>query len=414
VSVISIDSAPRSTFVRSLAEAGGGEAVFLTSDPNEEDITSALDRVLDTWSRPLSTDLALIVATGAMSVQARHAAGVTRSRFDLGDLPAGRSLWVSGAVSLYSEPTVLLQMDGQLEAERVISLDDPAPGNPEVRTLFGARQIARLERLEAQSHDKDALDALLDELGYANDPLRAPRTRPMYAENARAEGSIVHQLLVRESLRFGLVCSATAFVGERVEAGRRVEASVQVPNALPAGWSEAFVAGARAAMPAMLQIQSPPAPRMARARRQAAPSLGLDASFLPELVRGAPLAASPAAGAAAPASRLKLRYRGTPGGSDRSVVLAHGAADKAGARLSRLRAKVSTLPRDLAAGIELWVCLDDLAAPLIRVSLAELLALGGERPLNVAVPSRARVQLVLWLGDAAWPASAGQLEVDVN
>src|SRR5262249_25628725 len=94
VSVISIDSAPRSTFVRSLAEASGGEAVFLSSQPDEEDITSALDRVLDTWARPLLTGVQLTVETSAASVQARHAAGVTRSRLPLGDLPAGRSLWV--------------------------------------------------------------------------------------------------------------------------------------------------------------------------------------------------------------------------------------------------------------------------------------------------------------------------------
>jgi Ca-activated chloride channel family protein len=411
VSVISIDSAPRSAFVRSLVEAGGGEAVFLTSDPDEEDITTALDRVLDTWARPLATSVALTVETGAESVQARHAAGVTRSRFDLGDLPAGRSLWVSGAVSLYSEPTVLLQMDGKLVAEHVISLDDAAPGNPEVRTLFGARQIARLGRLETQVHDTDARDALLDELGYANDPLRAPRAKPLYVENARAEGSVVHRLLVRESLRFGLVCSATAFVGERVEAGQRVQASVKVPNALPAGWSEAFIAGAPGSV---LGVQAAPAPRMARARMPAAAAAAFDALVAPEMERVArSMAPVPAAGAATSRS-LELHFRGTPAVGERFVVLARAlAAANGGTRLSRLRASLSN-PSDLPTSIELWVCLDDPTAPLVRVNLAELLALGGERPLNVAIPAGGGVQLILWFGDAAWPASAGELVADVN
>jgi Ca-activated chloride channel family protein len=412
VSVISIDSAPRSTFVRSLAETGGGEAVFLTSDPGEEDITSALDRVLDTWARPLATNVELVVETGAASVQARHAAGVTRSRFALGDLPAGRSLWVSGGLSLLSEPIVRLFANGGVVAEERVNLDDAATGNSEVRTLFGARQIARLERLEAQTLDTDARDATLDEMGYAHDPLRAPRSRPVYAENARAEGSLVHRLLVRESLRFGLVCSATAFVGERVEAGRRVEASVQVPSALPAGWSDAFALRAIAAAPAMALTAAPPAPagrvgkRMERhAQRE------LDVASAPPPPQGAPPMSAPLD---ASATGVVVRYAGTPHAGEKSLILARAAAARDGkARLSRLRARVAN-PRELDAGIELWVCLDDATTPLVRVKLAELLALGGERPLNVAVPAGARVQLVLWLGDAAWPARAAMLEVDVS
>jgi Ca-activated chloride channel family protein len=408
VSVISIDSAPRSAFVRSLVESGGGEAAFLTSDPSEEDITSALDRVLDTWARPLATDLALTVETGAASVQARHAAGVTRSRFALGDLPAGRSLWVSGAISLFSEPVVRLQAGSDVLAERVLSLDD-APLCPEVKALFGARQIARLERLEAQALEQDARDAILDELGYANDPLRKPRSRPLYAENARAEKSVVHKLLVRESLRFGLVCSATAFVGERVEAGRRVEASVQVPSALPAGWSESFAFGAPPAVPTLARaITMPPQ----RRRAKSAPRLEESAALF------APMAPQPLLEISAPAaaaSALVLHYRGTPSSTERRLVLAHDSVGlDGGVRLIQLRATL-TDPRAVDASIEVWICLgDDPTTALVRVRLAELLALGGERPLNVAVPAGATVQLVLSLGEAVWPVSAGELELEVK
>ncbi len=398
VSVISIDSAPRGTFVRSLVEAGGGEATFLTSDPSEEDITGALDRVLDTWARPLATDVELVVATGAAAVQARSAAGITRSRFAMGDLPAGRSLWICGAVSLFSEPIVRLQAGDRVLAEEVMRLDEPATDNVEVRTLFGARQVARLERLEAQALDAEACDAILDELGYANDPLRVPRAQPVYAENASAEGSVVHRLLVRESLRYGLVCSATALVGERVEAGRRVEASVQVPSALPVGWSGGFALRGITAAPAMARMrsmQAPSAPAARLAKAEAVESLALS-SETAELAR----------------SGLGLTYRGTPHPADGTAVLGHAAAGDTDARLRRLRASL-THPDDLDPRIELWVCLDDLTAPLVRVPLAELLSLGGERPLNLAVPAGSTVQLVLWLGEAQWPASPGPLAVDL-
>ena len=109
-------------------------------------------------------------------------------------------------------------------------------------------------------------------------------------------------------------------------------------------------------------------------------------------------------------SLITLRYRGTPPPTERSVVLASG---EGGWRLSRLRATVAD-PRGLDPAIELWVCLDDSNSPLVRVGLAELLALGGERPLNLAVPSGARVQLVLWLGEATWPSAAAELQVEVN
>ena len=411
VSVISIDSAPRSAFVRSLVEAGGGEAVFLTSDPSEEDIIGALDRVLDTWSRPLATDLALSVETGAASVQARHAAGVTRSRFALGDLPAGRSLWVSGAVSLFSEPVVRLQAGADILAERVLSLDE-APACPEIRTLFGARQIARLERLEAQALDNDSRDAILDELGYANDPLRRPRSRPLYAENARTEASVIHKLLVRESLRFGLVCSATAFVGERVEAGRRVEVSVQVPSALPAGWSETFAVGAPQPAMAMPLLERAPRAALRGRAKSASPR---DAALLPP--PSMPSAAerlSITSPRSPSVSALTLRYEGTPRPTERSLVLVSGVAGTDVAlRLSRLRASL-TNARDLPSSIEVHVCQEDPSAPLARIQLAELLALGGERPLNIALRAGASVQLVLWLGDAAWPTSAGRLEIEIN
>ena len=61
ISVLCIDAAPNSFLARELAERGGGTATFLTSAPEEEDVTTALDRILEDWSAPVLTGLRLEV-----------------------------------------------------------------------------------------------------------------------------------------------------------------------------------------------------------------------------------------------------------------------------------------------------------------------------------------------------------------
>src|SRR5207302_7066956 len=84
-----------------LAERGGGVSRFLTSAPEEEDVTTALDAVLADWAAPVQAGLRLgVQRTGAEAaghaVLTRDARGW--SEIDLGDLPAGRPLWVAGRV----------------------------------------------------------------------------------------------------------------------------------------------------------------------------------------------------------------------------------------------------------------------------------------------------------------------------
>src|SRR5581483_6556238 len=61
VSVLCIDAAPNSHLALELAERGGGVAKFLTSNPAEEDITTALDEVLADWAEPVLPNLRLEV-----------------------------------------------------------------------------------------------------------------------------------------------------------------------------------------------------------------------------------------------------------------------------------------------------------------------------------------------------------------
>ena len=52
ISVLCIDAAPNSFLARELAERGGGTATFLTSSPDQEDISTALDRMVLVSTNP--------------------------------------------------------------------------------------------------------------------------------------------------------------------------------------------------------------------------------------------------------------------------------------------------------------------------------------------------------------------------
>ncbi|MDP9375529.1 MAG: VIT and VWA domain-containing protein, partial [Chloroflexota bacterium] len=71
VSVLCIDAAPNSSLASELAERGGGVARFLTSAPDEEDITTALDETLADWAAPVLTGLKLEVDWGGAEAAGR-------------------------------------------------------------------------------------------------------------------------------------------------------------------------------------------------------------------------------------------------------------------------------------------------------------------------------------------------------
>src|SRR5262249_6541978 len=103
ISVLCIDAAPNSLLATELAERGGGVARFLTSAPEEEDITTALEAVLADWAAPVLAGLRLEAQAPEVEVSGRKAAEPSErgwSAVDLGDLPAGRALWAVGRVPL--------------------------------------------------------------------------------------------------------------------------------------------------------------------------------------------------------------------------------------------------------------------------------------------------------------------------
>jgi len=73
ISVLCIDASPNETLAHDLAEAGGGSDWYLTSNPEGEDITTAIRAIVDQWARPVATDLKLLVSGGpVVRVAARH------------------------------------------------------------------------------------------------------------------------------------------------------------------------------------------------------------------------------------------------------------------------------------------------------------------------------------------------------
>jgi len=238
-SILCIDASPNANLAQQLAERGGGIAKFLSSSPQEEDITSALDEVLLLWDAPVAVGLTLRVNRENLLVDRRK---VKRSpdgtcHVDLGDLPSGESTWVVVRAPPGKEP-IRYELCGPDNCTFPASVV-PCPA---VRVLFGARLVAELEYLMHAGYQEKELSRNLAGLGYDLDSLKHKHPDKVYAENQMLDRmSLVRDLVVRESLKYQVLSAETAFVAVRSEPGRTVEEQVIIPNALPYGWSESFV-----------------------------------------------------------------------------------------------------------------------------------------------------------------------------
>jgi Ca-activated chloride channel family protein len=395
ISVLCIDAAPNSYLAMELAERGGGVARFLTSDPAEEDISTALDEVLQDWSQPVDVGLALEV--GASQVQTVGLAVHRQksfSRIDLGDLPSGRVLWVVGRLPV---PEQMLQF--RLTAGRKTlaecSLTDARPGTVAIKALFGARKLVALEFLAHANWDPNELASQLERLDYpTSEILPVTGKKKLYAENARQDAlAALRQLLVKESLRFQLPCSETAFVAVREEKGKKVTGGVIVANALPVGWSVNFLAAPRGMLAA--------APTMTGRMKRAV-------SF--QRTTGAGLIAE--AAISAPVLQQVAVFSGKPSWQHGQALLLE---EKEASRLLPIDCILlqlnlrwqGTSPTQIDPGISLWLYVGDLAAPRAKVKLQDLLNWGGTRPLNLRRTADEVVRLVLVDPSAAWPPGLG-------
>jgi len=446
VSVLCIDAAPNAALASELAERGGGVSRFLTSNPDEDDITTALDDVLADWSAPVLTGLTLEVNRAGAEAAGRTVALIAPgggSGIDLGDLPAGRPVWVIGRVPVGSDP---LQFRLRSGAEVVAEVRVDTKNATGLKALFGADRVRRLEYVMNANYSGEDLRGELARLGYE---MSAVSDAKVYAENARdASTKVVRELLVRESLAVGVPCSETAFVAVRSEVGQPVTETRIVANALPQGWSDQFASGGAASAlfsACFAAPASPPAvdsvdsclmefgdedfddeddtPTPPTSKRRAAPppprAAGKNAKLTPEMIarprvasaRGQKLQSAPSASTGIRIS-IALGQHTTADGA----VLFDSANVDAGqfTFLSVAFVDKSITADAIDSELTLLLFVGDLAVPRARVKLADVLRQGGRRPLNIRHDAGQPVRLTLADPASAWKSGVPAMEIVVG
>jgi Ca-activated chloride channel family protein len=420
ISLLCIDAAPNALLATDLAERGGGVTRFLTSAPEEEDITTALDEVLADWAEPVLSGLRLEVNRPGVEASGRRALDAGESGWssvDLGDLPAGRPVWVAGRVPRGDGRELAFRVRTATKGEVAscrLDLEKEADSRPALRALFGAGRVRTLESLLHAGYPPDELTARLQRLGYDPGAVLGGQGK-VYAENARADALAgLEKLLVREALAFGLASAATAFVAVRTEPGKPVEQTVVVANALPAEWSGAFVGrGAAGGMAVSLMCAAPAA---------AAMTWGTDSAPRGKARLSRFSKAAPAAAGAAPApqSKAHVLFSGVPTLAGAEAVLFDSVGATGSGRIpdeTTIEGVAVRFPDGtpdaaiLGAELCLLIFVDDLASPRARVQLADLVRQRGERPLNLRRQSGQAVRLVLVDPAGTWAGGAPRLEV---
>jgi Ca-activated chloride channel family protein len=451
VSVLCIDSAPNASLATAIAERGRGGAHFLSSDPSDADVATALDDALARFAAPVATGLALEVDRDGVESPARSVRhlGTSRaaSRLDLGDLVAGHPAWVVLRLPAAAAAGATVTVSGAGVAPIALALPAPEGATPEgsVRAAFGAERVRVLEQLRARRvTSADAVRNELTRLGYDPAAVGVPVESTVYAENAAAAvQSALRALVVRESLEAGVPSTETAFVAVREVPGHAPARTVDVACALPAGWSGAFETGTAAFCPPAMPMASPadmavprfsPMPGSARgvpARRRmmrpASPAQSEAPRARPSPAFFDRLGDLPDMASAAMGALFQKRGGGGHDGapplfdgvpSDGTEVALFDSDSDAGSIPSHIVRAVVRVSGDVDAigpDAELLLYVGDLAQPVARIALAATLAAGGERPLNVRRARNERVRIVLSLGGGAtWPAAAGRLAVSLG
>jgi Ca-activated chloride channel family protein len=408
ISLLCIDAAPNSILANQLAESGGGVAHFLTSSPEEEDITTAMQRVLADWAEPVLVDLRLeIDRAGAEAAGRRAAPADGKTVVDLGDLPRGRALWVAGRVPAAADDRLAFRLRTGTDTVATQQIDpSKADGEmPGLKALFGARKLLSLEHLIHARYPPKQLRARLTRLGYDADAI-LDQSEIIYAENAlQAAHEALTPLLIEESLRYGIACSETGFVAVREEAGERVEATAVVGSALPAGWSPDF-------------LSRPAAPGATASRTLMSRSSSIapgDAYMAAAVPAGRVSGPTPSGGRT---QRSITVFSGIPQFAKGEAVLFDSRGEERipeRATLTRLSVSFDGPPSvPPGEGMELVIYVGDLALPRASVRLEDLIRAGGERPLNLRRRAGEIIRIVLKDPDGAWASAAPQLTVSLR
>ncbi len=372
ISVLCIDAAPNSLLANEMAARGGGIARFLTSDPAEDDVLTALDGILGNWSGVVLPKLRLRVDGKAEGAQAPglHRDGMTY--FDPGDLSPGRAVWLFGRTD-HAAPLTLAMVN---ESGQVIGSAEASSQIESLPAFFGARRVMALEFLASSDSTPADVSSRLEALGYGQ--AVAGMNKAIYAENAQADAmKAVKPLLIEEALRFGIASSETAFVATRKEAGQKVAGRVIVGNALPSGWSNQFLS--YNAVPATAYAPMP----------SAAP--GVFRGFAP----GMHMMASTASASDEALAGRRLVFDGPIPADGLIYDSAWPSAPDLPGGVTFSLLDVSLDDGVAGAGSEIWLYVGDLTRPRARVPLASLLRLGKARPLNIQRKGSEPVRLEL-------------------
>jgi len=434
ISVLCIDAAPNAFLANELAHRGGGVAKFLTSAPNEEDVTTALDEVLADWAEPVLADLRLsvnraVVESGGGQVLQSDQAGW--SSIDLGDLPSGRAIWVTGRVPKSDDEPLSFRL-GTSDGQEVATFDaDLSQKNKRLalKALFGARRVVGLEYLINSGYSGDTLRDQLRRLGYDPDEVLSGQVgkRPrVYAENVQLDAAIALKgLLVSEALDYGLASAETAFVAVRKEAGKPIEGTVPVASALAAGWSDDFVTsrlGAGTGVTLGLRKMvfrggptgaPPPMPVNVAFEMQttAMPSFLRPPQKTKALVDFDKVAAK---------AKPEPLFSGVPEFDGGQAILFDSAREADAERLPESCTVKRLVMRflkgapggkDLDRGLSILIYVGDLSSPRARVRIADLVRRRGERPLNISRQRGEVVRIVLVDPAGAWAGGAPQISV---
>ncbi|NIN67275.1 MAG: VWA domain-containing protein [Anaerolineae bacterium] len=423
ISVLCIDAAPNSFLASELAERGGGIARFLTSAPDELDITTALDDVLKDWAEPVLADLQLEADRPGAEAAGRQVVEGDRegkSYIDLGDLPHGRTLWVAGRVPGNGRQELTFRMTSASHEEVGscrLDLAKETSDQPALKALFGARRILGLEYLLNSLYELDQIRAQLERLGY--DPVEVLPREPaksskVYAENVREDArQALRALLVKEALDYGLPSAETAFVAVRREKGKPVEGTVPVASALPTGWSGDF----------LFAFAAP----MGTARKGAAQPMQMlrpthELTSIMFSTGDGPRFASADAGIARAEDVLRpvTLFSGVPKFRGAEAVLFDSLRKQDAERLPEVaivRKLVLTFPdgtadlKDLDPDLSLLIYVGDLSSPRAEVHLADIVRRRGERPLNLRRWPGEVVRVILSDPAGAWGKGAPKIEV---
>ena len=236
VSVIGIDTAPNSYLALEMARLGGGVAKFLTElDDTAGEIGTVLRDLLASWQPPVRLDAVLAAdRAGLEAADYRVVDGPGGVAADIGDLRPETPVYVVARVPFSPAAPVVSVATRAGEAIATASTQSGGPAlAAALGVVFGASRIRALEHLAFAGYGGDEVHRRLGELGYA----LPGDGGALYPENQHeAFRSRLEELIVAESLRFGVPSTRTAFVGVSATAGEAPRVTVAVPNALPAAW----------------------------------------------------------------------------------------------------------------------------------------------------------------------------------